>query len=470
MHDGPLSQALWMAEDAAEAIAGRLVGADSWIATGLSIDSRSLQPGDLFIALQDTRDGHEFVADAFARGASAALVSRLPEGESPGPLLLVEDTLRALRALGQAARTRCPAKRAAITGSVGKTSVKDVLAAALARSGPTHAAVKSFNNHLGVPLTLARMPQTSAYGVFEIGMNHRHEIAPLAKLVAPDLAIITIIAPVHLEALGDMANIAREKSDIFSGLAPGGAACVPADSPHADLLLEAARHAGAQIVRFGREPGLEARLLTFEAGPQNSIAEAEIFGKHIRFAIGAPGMPWAHNGLAVLAACAWLTGSADPGIAALEALSATPGRGQAQRVHGPNGTFILVDDSYNASPISIAAALETLALRPVAPGGRRIVALGDMLELGPEATLHHRALASKIASNKVDLVFAAGPLMHALWKELPQSVRGAYAQDADALIPHLVGELRDGDMILIKGSNGSRMYRVAAALGQLAAY
>lgn len=468
MHDGRLSQALWTAEAAADAAHGRLLGPDSWIATGLSIDTRSLLPGDMFVALQDTRDGHDFVKDAFARGASAALVSRAPEGASTGPLVLVDETLQSLRGLAIAARQRCPAKRVAITGSVGKTSVKEALSAALAHAGPTHCAVKSFNNHVGVPLTLARMPAASAFGVFEVGMNHRGEIAPLAALVAPDLAIITTIAAVHLEALGTLENIAVEKADLFGGLTANGVALLPAEAAHADILIAAAQKGGAQVIRFGRAAGLEARLLSFEAGAEGSIAEAEIFGLRVRYAIGAPGGPWALNGLAVMTASVLLTGSAEPAIQALAALTPAPGRGQAHAIMGPKGTFTLVDDSYNASPVSMAAALETLKLRPLAPGGRRIVALGDMLELGAQERAHHAALAPLLVQAEVDRVFAAGPLMAALWEKLPPAQRGIYASVADSLIPHIVDDLRDGDMILIKGSNGSRMHQVAAALVKLA--
>jgi len=470
MHEGRLEAVLWTAEDAAEATGGRLIGADSWLATGLSIDTRSLEPGDLFVALQDARDGHDFVEDAFAKGAAAALVSR-PDliGRAEGRLLLVPDTLEGLRALARAARRRSGAKRAAITGSVGKTSVKEALAAALARSGATHAAVKSFNNHIGVPLTLARMPPGAAFGVFEIGMNHRGEILPLSELVAPQLAMVTTAAGVHLEALGTIENIAREKGDIYGGLEQGGAALVPLDAPHADILLASASRRAGRVIRFGRGEGADARLLSFEMDADGSTAEAELHGRRLRYRIGAPGAPWALNGLLVIAATEALTGSPEPALEALAALQPAPGRGQALDVDAPQGRFTLIDDAYNASPVSVAAAIETLAARTPGPHGRRVVALGDMLELGPEEAALHAGLAEPILRHGVERVYAAGPRMAALWDSLPMERRGAYAPDADSLIPYLVAELRAGDIILIKGSNGSRMGRVVAALRALGA-
>lgn len=470
MHEGRLEAVLWTAEDAAEATAGRLIGPDSWLATGISIDTRSLQPGDLFVALQDARDGHDFVADAFAKGAAAALVSR-PDliGQFEGPLLLVEEGLAGLCSLARGARARSAAKRVAVTGSVGKTSVKEALTAALARAGQTHAAVKSFNNHIGVPLTLARLPRGAEYGVFEIGMNHRGEILPLSELVAPQVAMVTTVAGVHLEALGSIENIAHEKSDIYAGLAPGGVALAPIDAPHSDILLARAAAHAERVVRFGRSEHADARLLAFEMDGEGSTAEAELFGRRLRYRIGAPGAPWALNGLLVIAATAVLTGFPEPAIEALAALEPAPGRGQAIEVAAEVGRFTIIDDAYNASPVSVAAAIETLAARAPGPGGRRIVALGDMLELGPESLALHAGLAAPIEQHGVDLVFAAGTQMAALWNSLASERLGAFAPDADSLIPHLVGSVRAGDIILIKGSNGSRMGRVVSALRALGA-
>jgi UDP-N-acetylmuramoyl-tripeptide--D-alanyl-D-alanine ligase len=463
MSEGRISQALWTAEDAAEATGGRLIGADSWIATGVSIDTRTLTPGDLFVALKDMRDGHDFAPQAFARGAAAALVSRMDAGE--GPRLLVGDVLEGLRALARAARDRCAARRVAVTGSVGKTSVKEALALCLGACGPTHAAAKSLNNHFGVPLTLALMAPQTRYGVFEIGMNHAGEIRPLADLVQPHAAVITTIAPVHIEHMGSLEAIAEEKADIYDALAPGGVALVPADAPCADILLRRAARAGRETIRFGRAPGCEARLLAYEEDGEGARASAEILGRRIEYRVGAPGGPWASNALASLAAAAALGADLERAAAALAHLRPPPGRGEAKRVAGAHGAFTLVDDSYNASPVSVAAALETLAKRP---GARRIAALGDMLELGPDEAAYHAGLAAPIEAARVDLVFLAGPRMRALWDALPPSRRGGYAETSDALAPLIEKAVRDGDVILVKGSHGSKMERVVEALTQLA--
>lgn len=465
MNEGLVTRALWNAEDAAAATQGRLVGPDSWIATGLSIDTRTLEKGDLFVALSDARDGHDFAPQAFEKGAAAALVSN-PEC-ADGPLLVVGDVLEGLRKLAEAARTRSPARRVAITGSVGKTSVKEAVAACLKPSGLTHHAEKSFNNHIGVPLTLARMPAETAFGVFEIGMNHRGEIAPLAEIVRPHIAIVTTIAPVHLEALGDLETIAEEKGDLYGGLTRDGVALVPADAPCADRLFERAKQHAAAVVRFGASPGCDARLISLVAEAEGSTAEADILGKPVKFRIGAPGAHWGLNAVAALASAALAGADFEAALAAIAALRAAPGRGAAQRVRAAFGEFTLVDDAYNASTASIAAALDTLAMRAPGPGGRRIAALGDMLELGPQSAELHASLAAPIDKSGVDLVFCAGPLMQNLWDQLPASRRGGYAESADSLLPLIAGALQAGDVVLVKGSNGSKMSRVVSGLAAL---
>jgi UDP-N-acetylmuramoyl-tripeptide--D-alanyl-D-alanine ligase len=480
MNEGLVAKTLWTAEDAALAVAGRLQGRDSWIATGVSIDTRSLEPGDLFIALKAERDGHDFLADAFAKGAAAALVSDAAPGDAgallvsdaapgdAGALLVVDDTFTALQALGRAGRARGQARVCAITGSVGKTSVKEALAACLAPSGPTHFAVKSFNNHLGVPLTLARMPPEDAFAVVEIGMNNKGEIAPLAGLAQPHVAIVTTIAGVHLETLGSLEAIAEEKSDIFAGLTRDGVALIPADAPHADILLAKARAHAAAVALFGRGAECDARLISFDPGPDGSVVEADILGKPVSYRVGAPGTPWALNSLCVLAAAALMGGDFEPALEALARLQPAPGRGRAVDVALPGGgRFTLVDDAYNASPVSVAAALETLGRRTPGPGGRRIAALGDMLELGPAEAELHAGLASPIAAHGVDLVFCAGPRMRHLFDALDGARRGVHAESAAALAPEVAGAVRPGDVVMVKGSNGSRMALVAEALQAL---
>ena len=462
-----MSSELWTADEAQRATGGRLVHGGGWSAGGVSIDTRTLEPGDLFVALKDVRDGHDFLAQAFVSGASAALISDESKIDELGPGLVVGDVLEGLGKFGEAARDRCAAKRVAVTGSVGKTSTKEALAVCLSASGATHRSVKSYNNHWGVPLTLSRMPRESQFAVFEIGMNHRGEILPLTRLVKPHAALVTTIAPAHVENLGSLEAVADEKGDIYAGLEPGGSAIIPAEAPHAARLIAAAERNGANLVRFGRGAECEARLIRFDMDESGSNAEAEILGRMIRYRVGVEGAHWALNSVAALAAADVVGADLDAAAHALEHLRAFDGRGVAQRIEAPFGAFMLVDDAYNANPASMAAAFSTLAARKPGAGGRRIAALGDMLELGPEERAYHAGLAQPLEQAGVDLVFAAGPRMAALMEALPASRRGGYAENADALIPIIANALRSGDIVLVKGSNGSKMSRVVAALAGL---
>jgi UDP-N-acetylmuramoyl-tripeptide--D-alanyl-D-alanine ligase len=458
---------LWTASAAARATGGRLINGEAWSVSGVSIDTRTLEPGDLFVALKDARDGHDFLAQAFVSGAAAALISDASKAEGLSPCILVADALEGLRKLGVAARDRSSAKRVAVTGSVGKTSTKEALAVCLSASGATHRSVKSYNNHWGVPLTMARMPAASVFAVFELGMNHRGEIAPLTQLVRPHAALITTIAPAHVENLGSLEAVADEKGDIYGGLEPGGAAIVPNEAPHAARLIDAAERSGATIIRFGRDAGCEARLLRFDMDETGSTAEAEILGRAIRYRVGVEGAHWALNSVAALAAADVVGADVEAAAHALEHLRAFDGRGAAQKINAAFGSFLLVDDSYNANPASMAAAFSTLAARKPGPGGRRIAALGDMLELGADERAYHAGLAAPLEQAGVDLVFAAGPRMAALMEALPPSRRGGYAENADALIPIIAAAVRAGDVVLVKGSNSSRMSRVVSALAAL---
>ncbi len=462
-----MSEPLWTSEEAQAATGGRLINAENWSVTGVSIDTRTCEPGDLFVALKDVRDGHDFLAQAFVSGATAALISDARKVEGLGAALAVPDVLEGLRKLGEAARDRSAAKRVAVTGSVGKTSTKEALAVCLSASGTTHRSVKSYNNHWGVPLTLSRMPRESRFAVFEIGMNHRGEILPLTQLVKPHAALVTTIAPAHVENLGSLEAVADEKGDIYAGLEPGSAAIIPNEAPHASRLVAAAERNGANLVRFGRDAGCEARLLKFDMDETGSNAEAEILGRVIRYRVGVEGAHWALNSVAALAAADVVGADLEAAAHALEHLRAFDGRGVAARVEAPFGAFMLVDDSYNANPASMAAAFATLAARRPGQGGRRIVALGDMLELGPEELAYHAGLAAPLEQAGVDLVFAAGPRMAALMEALPPARRGGYAENADALSPIIAGALRSGDVVLVKGSNSSKMSRVVAALSAL---
>ena len=418
--------------------------------TGISIDSRTLSPGELFVALQDTRDGHDFVAAAFARGAAAALVSK----PCPGNVILVPDTLKALEALGVAATRRSAARRVAITGSVGKTTTKEMLRRALGAFGRVHAAEASFNNHIGVPLTLARMPRDAAFGVFEIGMNHPGEIAPLAALAAPDIAIITCIDRAHLGLMGSEAAIAHEKAALYAALRPGGVAVVPGESGFLPL-LRAAVPAGAVPLVTGED----ARLLEYEPSPTGSRILVALASGNVGLKLDAPGEHMVRNALAVLLAAQAL--GLDPALAAaaLDGFAPYKGRGARRQLTLPQGRVLLFDESYNASRASMRAALAVLRLQP----GRHIAALGDMLELGAFADAEHLALRDDVIA-ACDMVFTSGPHMGLLFDSLPASKQGAHAPDAASLAPLVQAALHEGDCLLVKGSFGSRMRDVIQAL------
>lgn len=458
---------LWTAAQAVAATGGTAKA--DWAVTGLSIDTRSILPGEMFVALKDRRDGHDFVADALAKGAAAALVSRLPEEgvAADAPLLIVEDVLEALIAMAEARRAETTARVAAITGSVGKTSAKEMLRAALAPQGMVHAAEKSFNNHWGVPLTLARCPADADYAVIEIGMNHPGEIAPLAALAGPDVALVTTVAAAHLEAFEDgLAGIAAEKASIFAGLQPGGTAIYNADVETAPILARAA-HAYGVPVPFGSGVGLPYRLVDAELSGDRTEITAEIRGAPVRFTLETSGRHFAMNALAVLAAAEALGADLDAAIRGLANWRPPPGRGTRERVPLSGGAFDLFDDAYNANPTSIAAALEVLAATEPRPGGRRIAVLGDMLELGPQEAALHSGLAELPALAALDRIHCAGPRMAALWAALPDDLRGEKTDNANALAGLAAGLVRDGDVVLVKGSKGSQVSRVVDALREL---
>jgi UDP-N-acetylmuramoyl-tripeptide--D-alanyl-D-alanine ligase len=463
-----MTDALWTPEALAAAAGGRWTGTPV-PASGLSIDTRTLRPGDLFVALAgENRDGHQFVPAAFAAGAAAALVhaSRAGEFAGAGPLLAVgDDVLAALERLGRAARARVDATVVAVTGSVGKTSTKEALRHVFARAGATHASVASYNNHWGVPLTLARMPASTRYGVFEIGMNHPFEIIPLAGMARPDIAIITTVEPVHLEHFRSVAAIADAKGEIFSGLRPGGTAIVNRDNPHvARLAAHAAASPAGRIVTFGEHAEADVRLTRVSLSPAMSAVEARVFGEPIVYKLGLPGKHMALNSLAVLAAAR--VAGLDLALAglALADLAAGAGRGAQVSLAMPGGSMTLLDESYNANPASMRAALALLAQASVGFRGRRIAVLGDMLELGPSGPDMHRDLKGPVIENDVELVFCCGPLMRHLWQALPPDRRGGYADTSAGLPDLLLPRLQPGDAVMVKGSLGSRMGPVVAAL------
>ena len=460
---------LWTGSDLIEAMQATPHGAPPPEAvTGISIDTRTLQPGDAFFAIRgDARDGHDFVAAALAAGASVAVVSghRVRDFAAAGSVLAVGDVLRGLETLGEAARARTAARVVAVTGSVGKTGTKEALRTVLSGQGATHASAASYNNHWGVPLTLARMPAGTSFGVFEIGMNNAGEITPLSRMVRPHVALVTTVEPVHLENLGTIEAIADAKGEIFGGLEPGGTAVINRDNPHFERLLGHAKASPAgQIVTFGEHADADVRLQKVVLQPDLSVVEALVHGQPVAYRIGSPGKHIVLNSLAVLAAVVALGG--DLALACLAMAEVTPpsGRGRQVRLPAPGGEIVLFDESYNANPASMRAALGILGQAPVGLRGRRIAVLGDMLELGPEGPELHAGLAAAVEENGIDLVFAAGPLMKSLWQALPQERRGGYAATAADLEPAVLSALRAGDAITVKGSNGSRTAAIVEAI------
>ncbi|MFT4014815.1 MAG: UDP-N-acetylmuramoyl-tripeptide--D-alanyl-D-alanine ligase [Paracoccus sp. (in: a-proteobacteria)] len=447
---------LWTGADAAAATGGRV--SRDFAVTGVSIDTRTIRPGDLFVALQAARDGHDFVAQALEKGAGAALVSRIPVGVAPdAPLLVVPDVLSALEALGRAGRARMAGKVIAITGSVGKTSTKEMARVALAGQGLIHAAEASYNNHWGVPLTLARMPAETAFAIIEIGMNHPGEIEPLARLARPHVAMITTIAAAHLEAFGQIQGIAREKGAIFRGLASPGTAIIPEDLETTQILRDCADEVGAIVAGFGAQ-GM-ARPVTVQTQEGQTRVRARILGETVDFTLQSAGTHFVMNAVGVLAALS--AAGADLARAGLEIAGWTPpaGRGAVEETGG----IRLIDDAFNSNPTSLAAGLATLARLT---GGRRVAILGDMLELGPDEMAMHRAMADDPAMASVDLVHTAGPRMAALNQALPEARRGIHAETAAALAARLPELVAMGDIVLVKGSKGSKISTVVDALRQ----
>ncbi|HTQ82648.1 MAG TPA: UDP-N-acetylmuramoylalanyl-D-glutamyl-2,6-diaminopimelate--D-alanyl-D-alanine ligase [Pseudolabrys sp.] len=458
---------LWTTEAMAAAMRADTSGALPADIGGISIDSRSLKKGDAFFAIQgENRDGHDFVEAALKAGAGLAVVARAQAARFAGaPLLAVDDVLEALRDLARASRARSRAKVIAVTGSVGKTSTKEALALALSADGETHASAASYNNHWGVPLSLARLPASAKYAVFEIGMNHAGEITPLTRLVRPHVAIVTTIAPVHLEYFGSLEKIADAKAEIFSGVEPGGAAVLNRDNEQFQRLADAARAAGvARIVSFGEAENADARLLRHSLQAECSTVDARILGHDVTYKLGAPGLHLVLNSLAVLAAVALAGADLALAALALDKLKPAAGRGTRINLALPGGSALLIDESYNANPASVRAAIALLGQAPLGPHGRRIAVLGDMLELGGEGAMLHRSLAEPLAAAKVDLVFCSGTQMHALWEALPSASRGGYAETAVALEPTVLAAIRAGDAVMVKGSLGSKMGPIVKAL------
>ena len=460
--------ALWTATEAADATGGNATR--GWEANGVSIDSRTAESGDLFVAIEGPeKDGHAYVGAAFGAGASAAVVRRRPDGiGADAPLLLVEDTLAALTALGRRGRDRCTARVVAVTGSAGKTGTKEALRHVLAAQGRTSASAASYNNLWGVPLSLARMPPGSAFGAFEVGMNHAGEIAPLSRLIRPHVAIVTNVEAAHIAFFPSLEAIADAKAEIFEGVEPGGTCVLNRDNPFFDRLrAAAARRPDIRIVSFGlSDADVTAREVSLDA--DGSDVAADILGRRVDYRVALPGRHWALNSLAVLAAVEALGADAETAAESLRTLAPLEGRGRTHSVACAGGTFTLVDESYNANPASMRAAIETLGRASPRGRGRRIAILGPMRELGRESLALHEALAAPLMESGIDTVLAAGE-MRAVLDRIPAGMRGATAETGEALAETVAATVGPGDVVMVKGSNASRMDVVVARLLDVAA-
>lgn len=457
---------LWTKEDAARATGGQAVGPD-WTANGVSIDSRTVEPGDLFVALVGPKtDGHRFVARALAQGATAAVVSTRPDDVAEdAPLIEVDDTLSALWALGRAARARTHARIVAVTGSVGKTGTKEALRLALGEQGATAANVKSFNNHWGVPLSLARMPAAAVFGVFELGMNDVGEIEALSKLVRPHVALITTVEAAHLARFDDVTAIADAKAEVFTGLEADGVAVLNRDNDHFERLAAAASACGVdRIVSFGGHEKADVHLVDSAGDAGGSRVVADIDGRRIGYRIGVPGRHWVANSLGVLAVVSALGADVAKAASALAELTPARGRGVEMEVAWGNGAITVLDDSYNANPASMRAAIALLVDQAAAKGARAVAVLGDMRELGARSAALHGDLAPVLERAGVEAVYTAGAEMQALAARLPAALSAGHAADAEQLAPLVAAGLRAGDVVLVKGSNGMAMGRVITAL------
>jgi UDP-N-acetylmuramoyl-tripeptide--D-alanyl-D-alanine ligase len=459
---------LWTSAAMAEAMRASTQGALPVGITGLSIDSRTIKLGEAYFAIKgDVHDGHSFVEAALKAGAGLAVVEAAQRGKFPAdaPLLVVDDVLAGLVDLARASRARLGAQIIAVTGSVGKTSTKEALRRVLGAQGETHASAASFNNHWGVPLSLARCPASVRFAIFEIGMNHAGEITPLVQMVRPHVAVITTVEPVHLEFFAGIEAIADAKAEIFAGVEPGGAVVLNRDNSQFARLKARAKELGiARIVSFGSDAKSDARLLDLSLHATCSAVHANILDHDITYKIGMPGRHMAMNSLAVLAGASLLGADLARAALSLSQLEAAAGRGVRRVLEVGHGEATLIDESYNANPASMGAALNVLGQAQIGPHGRRIAVLGDMLELGPTGPALHRGLIEAVKANHVDLVYCCGPLMRNLWDALSTGKRGGYAVDSASLEAQAVGAIRAGDAIMVKGSLGSKMKVIINAL------
>ncbi|MDQ0561389.1 UDP-N-acetylmuramoyl-tripeptide--D-alanyl-D-alanine ligase [Rhizobium mesoamericanum] len=460
---------LWTTEDMIAAMAGRPFGTLPEGITGISIDSRSIVPGEAFFAIKGDRvDGHDFASMAMANGAALLVVSeaRLPAmGRLTVPVIVVEDVLAALGKLAIASRARSRAQIIAVTGSVGKTTTKEMLRRVLSPSGKVHASVASFNNHWGVPLTLARMPLDTYFGVFEVGMNHPDEIRPLVKMIRPHVAVITTIAPAHLGNFKSIREIATAKAEIFEGVASGGKVVLNRDNDQFNFLERTAQAQGIQhIYSFGQHAKADFRLAEFNGSDQSSTLWITIDGDTKEVAIGAPGRHIAENALAALGVVKIVGADMQQAIGALATLQPEKGRGRRHRLAIDRSTFTVIDESYNANPASMRAAIAVLASAVPAGAGRRVAVLGDMLEMGDYAQKVHSDLAGPLLAAGIEHVWLAGPEMVALKESLPESVQVIHYETTEELADYVLNAVAAGDVLMVKSSLGLGFGKIVAAL------
>ena len=460
---------LWTSDAAVAATGGAHYG--DWAVDGIEIDSRTARQNDLFVAIVGDRlDGHDFAKSALDNGAAALMAHRKVDGiEATDPrILLVPDTLKGLEALARAARVRTRAKIAAVTGSVGKTGVKEMLGKALGAAGSCHISQGNLNNHWGAPLSMARMPAESAFAVIELGMNHAGEIRKLVDLVRPEVAIVTRIAAAHTAFFANIEAVADAKAEIFESLTGDAIAILNADDPLTPRLASAAEAAGAQeILFFGAAEDADVRLLDLEMDEAGSTVRADAMGQTMTWRVGAAGRHWAMNSLAVIAGALALGGDRDAAAATLGEMRAPPGRGARRSIAWAGGSFDLVDESYNASPAAVDAAFQTLAVARPQRGGRRVVILGDMLELGDRADADHGDLAQSFTASGLEIAHAVGPHAKRFLDALPSAARGLWAETSDELSATAASLVQDGDVVLVKGSLGMGMAKIVRALEAL---
>ncbi|MAR79688.1 MAG: UDP-N-acetylmuramoylalanyl-D-glutamyl-2, 6-diaminopimelate--D-alanyl-D-alanine ligase [Rhodospirillaceae bacterium] len=456
---------LWTSKEVITATNGTSFGSKFWQANGISIDTRTISPGNIFIAIiGENIDGHNYIDEAFEKGASAAIISKKNANISGKNYVLVRDTFVGLNSLAKYSRSRSKTKVIAITGSVGKTSTKEILRSALSGQFLVYATEGNLNNHLGVPLTLARMPVDTDFAILELGMNKAGEIRSLSKLVKPDFALITSVEAVHLEFFDSIDDIADAKGEIFEGTKRKGFAIINLDSKYFQKLSEIANQYELNVISFGSSKNPDVKLLNYVLHEDCTCVTCDINGLKMAFKIGVPGLHVINNSLSVLAIVNAIGGDLSLAGISFSNMTLPNGRGNRKKLITDDGEFELIDESYNASPVSMKAALQLLGQAKIKNNGRRIAVLGDMLELGQQSLSLHQGLSNHIKEAGIDMVFSSGKLMESLYKILPENIYKVWSKQSSELTNLLISELKAGDVVMVKGSFGSGMGKVVREL------